>query len=241
MSVRSFHSVYMAGTVAAAALGCYMVSLRVASERAALEGVETRIVDTQRDIRMLQTEIGTRGRLGQLEQWNASALDLTAPAANQFVRDSFQLARLIKPEPKLDVEAPVVLASAPAPMPRSPLDDADPDVAEPAPAADLVHQASLKTGASDDRTSVPPALIDSAPPERAQRLPAGQPAAAKPEAKIASAPTAHPATEAHAAAAVHPATAAKSAKPVKLAEADPLAPLPSAKARPDSKDNHLRK
>ena len=42
----------------------------VASERAALEDVETEIVLAQRDIRLLQTEIGTRGRLAQLERWN---------------------------------------------------------------------------------------------------------------------------------------------------------------------------
>ena len=56
---------------AGAALGCYLVSLRVASERAALEDVETKIVLAQQDMRVLQTEIGTRGRLSQLERWNA--------------------------------------------------------------------------------------------------------------------------------------------------------------------------
>ena len=74
MSARSFRSVFMVASCAGAALGCYLVSLRVASERAALEDVETRIVMTQRDIRLLQTEIGTRGRLAQLERWNAKAL-----------------------------------------------------------------------------------------------------------------------------------------------------------------------
>ncbi len=81
MSVRSFHSVFMASAVAGAALGCYLVSLRVASERAALESVEASIVQTQTDIRLLQTEVGTRSRLTQLERWNASALELSAPAA----------------------------------------------------------------------------------------------------------------------------------------------------------------
>ena len=72
MSGRSFHSVFMVASCAGAALGCYLVSLRVASERAALEGVETRIVLAQRDLRVLQTEIGTRGRLAQLERWNVA-------------------------------------------------------------------------------------------------------------------------------------------------------------------------
>ena len=71
MSGRSFRSLSMVASCAGAALGCYLVSLRVASERAALEDVETRIVLAQRDLRVLQTEIGTRGRLSQLERWNA--------------------------------------------------------------------------------------------------------------------------------------------------------------------------
>ena len=39
MSAHGFKSVYMVGAIATAALGCYLVSLRVASERAALESV----------------------------------------------------------------------------------------------------------------------------------------------------------------------------------------------------------
>ena len=56
MSARSFRSVFMVASCAGAALGCYLVSLRVASERAALEQVETEIVLAQRDIRLLHTE-----------------------------------------------------------------------------------------------------------------------------------------------------------------------------------------
>ncbi len=36
---------------------------------------------TQSDMRVLQTEIGTRGRLSQLERWNAGAFELSAPGA----------------------------------------------------------------------------------------------------------------------------------------------------------------
>ena len=117
----------MVASCAGAALGCYLVSLRVASERAALEDVETKIVLAQRDIRLLQTEIGTRGRLAQLERWNVKVLALSAPSADQFLEGGFQLARLGRPEPKLNVEAPVVLASAPAPQPQSaPLEEGEP-------------------------------------------------------------------------------------------------------------------
>ena len=93
MSARSFRSVFMVASCAGAALGCYLVSLRVASERAALENVETKIVLAQRDIRLLQTEIGTRGRLAQLERWNVKVLALSAPSADQFVNGGFELRR----------------------------------------------------------------------------------------------------------------------------------------------------
>ncbi|MDB5722309.1 MAG: hypothetical protein JWP15_2927 [Alphaproteobacteria bacterium] len=94
MIARSFKSVLWVATVGGAALGCYMVSLKVATERADLTKVERQIVTTQRDIRSLQTELGTRGRLAQLEDWNANVLALSAPAANQFIPDHVSLARL---------------------------------------------------------------------------------------------------------------------------------------------------
>ena len=114
MSAHGFKSVFMAASVVGAALGCYLVSLNVASERAKLEDVEEKIVLAQRDIRVLQTEIGTRGRLAQLERWNARFIRLSAPSADQFVEGGFQLAAMVRPEKRHAIEAPVVLAAAPA-------------------------------------------------------------------------------------------------------------------------------
>lgn len=149
MSARSFSSLFMVASCASAALGCYLVSLHVASERSQLENVESRIVLAQRDLRLLQTEIGTRGRLSQLERWNAGAFALSAPSADQFLRGSFELARLARPEHKVDFQAPVVLASAPAPRPpRAPVGEPDPDDSGAGAAAaprSLLHVASLKT------------------------------------------------------------------------------------------------
>src|SRR5687767_2803691 len=125
MSARSFRSVFMVTSCAGAALGFYLVSLRVASERAALEEVETQIALAQRDIRLLQTEIGTRGRLAQLERWNVKFIRLSAPNAEQFVEGGFQLASLVAPQKTPVIDAPVVLASAPVeqpPMTREPVD-----------------------------------------------------------------------------------------------------------------------
>src|SRR3954467_1344472 len=119
MSSRSFRSVFMVASCAGAALGCYLVSLRVASERAQLEDVETKIVLAQREMRVVQTEIGTRGRLSQLERWNAGAFALSAPSADQFLKGGFELARPARPDHRPDFQAPVGLHSGPAPTRQS--------------------------------------------------------------------------------------------------------------------------
>jgi hypothetical protein len=196
MSVRSFRPVVSVATVAVAALGCYLVSLRVAAERAGLEEVEYSIVLAQRDIRTLQTEIGTRGRLEQLERWNVKVLALSAPKADQFVDGGYQLARLARPSGEIDMTAPVVLAAAPKPSPAQPIRDDDADVAAssaeagPGPttaspratahngsAASMMHVASYSP--STDPTAA-------APPKISRKL-AGTPAITTKPVKIATA------------------------------------------------------
>lgn len=113
MIARGFKPVGWVAGVAAAALGCYMLSLNVASERAELASVERQIVLAKRDIRALQTELGTRGRLQQLEHWNAEVLALSAPGSDQFLKDAFTLASYNAPQKNFDEEvAKVRLASA---------------------------------------------------------------------------------------------------------------------------------
>lgn len=234
MSVRSFHSVFMASAVAGAALGCYLVSLRVASERAALEEVENRIVLAQRDIRLLQTEIGTRGRLAQLERWNVRVLSLSAPSAEQILGDKFQLARLIQPERKLPVDAPVVLASAPARQPQQQLVEdngaaATDDRTAGAPAAQLLHEAGVKIG---ERRTQP----RNAPGRPAATASQTRPTPSKPAGTKAapsqadSKPETKPETRAVASAKKAGDKGAKAAegavtRPVRTAKIDPLAPL----------------
>jgi hypothetical protein len=248
MSARSFGSLLMVASCAGAALGCYLVSLRVASERAALENVETKIVSTQGELRMLQTEIGTRGRLSQLERWNAGAFALSAPAANQFVGGSFELAKLVQPEKQVNFQAPVVLASAPAPTPSKPLDQPqaqDPGTAAPTGSSPLLHEASLKT-----ETREVPARAAAAMPSAAVMKSADKPVtAAKPaQSKFADKPglaAAHPKAARSPAreGAVHgilaatskqkksvdkpaPGTSKAMTKRIEIAKTDPLAPLP---------------
>ena len=252
MSTRSFGSLFMVASCAGAALGCYLVSLRVASERAALEGVEAQIVSTQGDLRLLQTEIGTRGRLSQLERWNAGVFELSAPAATQFVQNGFELAKLAQPEREPDFRAPVVLAAAPAPAPQKPqlgepaTDEAGAPVAAPAV---LLHQASLKTETREVPAKAVALPKQAAPNSANKPVTAAKPALPKSADKPGlAAAKVLPSKQAP----VHAAAAAKSpdkktvdkpavaaAKPVtkhvQLAKVDPLAPLP-AKHSGHSKD-----
>ena len=247
MSSRSFRSVFMVASCAGAALGCYMVSLRVASERAQLEAVETRIVLAQRDMRVLQTEIGTRGRLSQLERWNAGAFALAAPSADQFLKGGFELARLARPEHKVDFQAPVVLASAPAaekaPAVGQPeTDDSGASAAAVRPNA-LLHEASLKT----ETREVPARTVVALPLTTAKSTdrPAtsAKPAQSKSVVKpgLAAAQPKKPAQKPVEAAAKKSVdklalvTAKAVTKPVRIAKVDPLAPLP-ARHSGNSKD-----
>lgn len=154
MIARGFKSVIWVATVGGAALSCYMVSLRVATERNELAKVERQIVAAKRDIRSLQTELGTRGRMTQLEQWNSEVLALSAPSSAQFLKDEFTLARLYRNDPTVaDRSAEVRLASVEsgATPPAATAKPAAPEVvravAEPAaPQPPLVHTASFTTG-----------------------------------------------------------------------------------------------
>lgn len=226
MSARSFGSLFMVASCAGAALGCYLVSLRVASERAAVEDVEARIVSTQGDLRLLQTEIGTRGRLSQLERWNAGAFELSAPAATQFVQSSFELAKLTQPERQPDFKAPLVLASAPAPqkpqLAQPQMDD--PAAAAAAPDA-LLHEASLKT----ETREVPAKAAVAVPQRPAPKFTDRPVTAAKPApSKSADKPGLAAAKILQKKSVDKPALA--SARPMtkhsQLAKTDPLAPLP---------------
>lgn len=117
MIIQGFKPVGWVAAVATAALGCYMLSLNVASERAELASVERRIIATKREIRALQTELGTRGRLAQLDQWNAEVLALSAPTSSQFLEDEFMLARFDRHEKTVAERAPVQMAAMEAPKP----------------------------------------------------------------------------------------------------------------------------
>ncbi|MEA3017679.1 MAG: hypothetical protein QOI38_2401 [Sphingomonadales bacterium] len=144
MIARSFKSVVWVAGVGAAALGCYMLSLQVAAERAELAKVEQRIVRARQTIRDLQTELGTRGRLSQLEQWNSEVLALSAPVAGQFVDNEVVLARLeTRSNGELAEGAPVRMASAETVAPA-----AQPEVRTAAATAPAPERPQVRTAAA---------------------------------------------------------------------------------------------
>ena len=196
MIARGFKSVIWVGAVGAAAIACYMVSLQVATERADLTRVESQIIAAKRDIRTLQTELGTRGRMSQLEHWNAEVLALSAPTAAQFLPDQVTLARFDQPETTLqERSAQVRMAAAEvvedsvaptAPVIRA----AAPAAAEPQP---LVRQASFtpdlprSTAATEKKPEAKAAPKPKVEQAKAEK-PAVKPASAKPAATAKSEP-----------------------------------------------------
>ena len=94
MIAQRFKAVGWVAIVALAATFLYLISLQVAVERGKLEAVEAQIRAAQREVRQLQTEMGTRASLRQLERWNGDVLALSAPKATQFVNDGAQLVAL---------------------------------------------------------------------------------------------------------------------------------------------------
>ena len=166
MMARGFKPVGWVAAVATAALGCYMLSLNVASERADLAKVEAQIVAAKQDIRSLQTELGTRGRMAQLEQWNADVLALSAPMTSQFMDDEVKLARFDPTTPTLEQRSEVRLAAADvAPLEPKRIEAPVVEAAAPVPAPvlggeSLVRRASLDISSIKPPQPVTPKVIE---------------------------------------------------------------------------------
>jgi hypothetical protein len=212
MIARGFKSVLWVGAVGGAALGCYMVSLRVATERADLAKVDRQIVEAKRDIRSLKTELGTRGRLAQLEDWNANVLALSAPSSGQFVKDGYALARLQTNEPTVEQRTSEVRMASLETAPAAPAASADAAVK---PQASAVPQKEAKPAQA--ASALVPRIVQAVAP--AQRAPALVRRASYTPAP-ADAPSVRPAT--------------KPAKPARIADADRDSPA-AAKPAPARK------
>lgn len=120
MIAKRFQSFQRLAAGTCAVMVLYMITSQVASERTDLERVDRQILSARKDIRQLQTELGTRASLRQLERWNGEVLALTTPDADQFVGSERALATLdrsgIVPGPRYAPSA-VLMAMTSTPMP----------------------------------------------------------------------------------------------------------------------------
>lgn len=188
MIAKRFQSFQRLAICTVAVMGLYIITSQVAAERTELERVDRKIMTARKDIRQLQTELGTRANLRQLEAWNGEVLALSTPDADQFVADERMLATLdrsgVTPGPRYAPSA-VVMAMAQGP-------------AETATDAVVLPDQTAKRALSAEAKK----------PEKV--LPPAKPKAAKPEVKLAAAEIRRPTTE--------PRPRAKAQKPIDLLE-----------------------
>ncbi|MGV3478874.1 MAG: colicin transporter [Sphingobium sp.] len=148
MIAKRFQSFQRLAACTCAVMGLYMITSQVASERTDLEKVDRQILSARKDIRQLQTELGTRASLRQLERWNGEVLALTTPDADQFVGNERALATLdrsgIVPGPRYAPSA-VLMAMTTTPAASIPA----PDTAKPA--APVVSDAVERPAAATER------------------------------------------------------------------------------------------
>ena len=210
MIAHRFRPVVWVVGCAFAATALYTVSLSVAAERARLEKVDRQIASTQNEIRQLQTELGTRASLRQLERWNSEVLALGAPKAGQFRATETALQTLdggILPA-SVGAPAPVMVAAATtAPAPTN----------TPQPSATPVQTAQVAPGAKP-MAATPKSAASAAKPASAASKPVALASADVRPARATAVTTAKPTAKA---AAPKPAsTKTDSAKPQRFAMLD---------------------
>ncbi|TNE43934.1 MAG: colicin transporter [Sphingomonadales bacterium] len=112
IAVKRLQSLFWVLLVALGALGAYLVSLRVATERNELMHVRSQIVSARADIRYLETEFAARSSIRQLERWNADDFRYSARAADQYLDGERALAHLdgVQPNGPAYVAPPVMVA-----------------------------------------------------------------------------------------------------------------------------------
>ena len=131
IAVKRLQSLIWVILVALGALGAYMVSLKVATERNELMFVRAQIARTKSDIRYLETEFSARASMRQLERWNQDDFMYATPTTQQYLGGERALAHLDGVQPNgpdyiappvmvAMVETPADLPSAPQKAPESP-------------------------------------------------------------------------------------------------------------------------
>lgn len=124
IAVKRLQSLFWVLVVALGALGAYLVSLRVATERNELTRVQVQISVARADIRYLETEFSARSSMRQLERWNVDDFRYSTPTAAQYLEGERALAHLdgIQPNGPAYVAPPVMVAmvETPADLPSAP-------------------------------------------------------------------------------------------------------------------------
>jgi hypothetical protein len=136
-----------------------------------MEDLDQQIAMTQRDIRQLQTEMGTRASLRQLERWNGEALALSAPKAGQFRATESALKSLDGGTLPADgfTPPPVMVAAATRPA-TAPAAQAEQKIAMASPAAAPAPSATNKVVSSKPQATPSKATVTKATPAKAQRF-----------------------------------------------------------------------
>ena len=123
IAVKRLQSLIWILLVALGALGAYMVSLKVATERNELMKVRTQIARAKADIRYLETEFSARANMRQLERWNQDDFMYATPTAQQYLAGERALAHLdgVQPNGPDYVAPPVMVAmvETPADLPSA--------------------------------------------------------------------------------------------------------------------------
>ena len=180
MIANRFRPVVWVVGCAVAATALYTVSLGVASERTRLEELDHKIAMTRRDIRQLQTELGTRASLRQLERWNGDVLALSAPKAGQFRATEAALKTIDGSTLPTDSFAPppvMVAAAVRTTTPVAPV-STPAKVASAQPKAAVVQTASAEPAVrkvvaahkSEKLAADTPVVTDKRPTTKAQRF-----------------------------------------------------------------------
>jgi hypothetical protein len=168
IAVKRLQSLFWILLVALGALGAYMVSLRVATERNELARVNARIAAARADIRYMETEFGARASMRQLERWNAEDFAYATPSAQQYLAGERALAQLdgIQPNGTAYVAPPVMVAmvETPADLPSAP------QVTPASPAASQISSeiAIIRTAHAQDEVKALAKVAVKTPAERAK-------------------------------------------------------------------------
>lgn len=137
IAVKRLQSLIWILLVALGALGAYLVSLKVATERNELMRVQAHIALARADIRYLETEFSARASMRQLERWNQDDFMYATPTAQQYLAGERALAHLdgVQPNGPDYVAPPVMVAmvQTPADLPSAP------QAAPPSPAATQIR------------------------------------------------------------------------------------------------------